>query len=618
MTLAVTDTKTLVKFLEDSRMLHKATNARTGKDVQKSFLFATATYYFEADGLRSNMTWDEKSYAAMLKTQEHMPAMVGKIGSKVWWLFKREFYWEESGYAAEQVQALLLGEQKQTDATQKTSSQPQSANQEKEEHFLTEVEKNKLVRYIGSTIEELACALEMIQLALDGKDKNPDEDYDPRDALFIACNGLAREFAVSDGRVSDVEAQFMIDLIKSLIGASGRGEVIVGDDTIKNIKLGYAYTAPAFQRDLRESYIQATIGVLKILDSAKGTTSYAEKARTVFFQIANAVAKADGRITEKEKARLAEFKNFLWQSDSEAESSPDMVEQTNLKKQKGNEQIKPVSQEDLLNELNSLVGLERVKRDVLALVNFLKVQQLRKAQGLPTPPITLHLIFYGNPGTGKTTVARLVAQIYRSLGILSKGHLTETDRAGLVAGYVGQTALKVTEMVNNSLGGILFIDEAYTLSAGGGNDYGQEAVDTLLKQMEDHRDDLIVVVAGYTSRMEQFISSNPGLRSRFTKFLQFDDYNAIQLTAIFESFCGKAGYNLSEQARVKVGEIFQKAYANRDETFGNARFARNLFESAISHQADRIVSLDDTRLEALSMIEEDDFPNDGFDKILGR
>jgi stage V sporulation protein K len=268
----------------------------------------------------------------------------------------------------------------------------------------------------------------------------------------------------------------------------------------------------------------------------------------------------------------------------------------------------PKQPDDLLNQLNSLIGLDAVKKDAAELVNFLKVQQLRKSKGLPTPPISLHLVFYGNPGTGKTTVARLLAQIYRSLGFLSKGHLIEADRSALVAGYVGQTALKVTEVVSKALGGILFIDEAYSLTAQG-IDFGQEAIETLLKQMEDHRDDLVVIVAGYTDRMNSFLSSNPGLRSRFNHYLRFEDYTPVQLTAIFEKFSIDAGYRISVPARQTLPSIFKEAYGKRDDTFGNARFARNLFERAISNQANRIVSLTDANIETLSTIELSDIPS---------
>ena len=254
---------------------------------------------------------------------------------------------------------------------------------------------------------------------------------------------------------------------------------------------------------------------------------------------------------------------------------------------------KEPSLEELLVELDGLCGLAKVKEDVKGLINLVKVRKLRQEAGLPVPPMSLHLVFMGNPGTGKTTVARLLSKIYHTVGVLSKGQLVEVDRSGLVAGFVGQTALKTQEAIDKALGGVLFIDEAYALAnQDNANDFGREAIEVLLKGMEDHRDDLIVIVAGYTDLMANFIHANPGLESRFNKYFYFEDYDGGQLAEIFRSMCEKNGYELDEAADKAAAEAFQVLYERRDENFGNARDVRNVFEAAVACQANRVASME--------------------------
>ena len=255
--------------------------------------------------------------------------------------------------------------------------------------------------------------------------------------------------------------------------------------------------------------------------------------------------------------------------------------------------------DELMEQLDSLVGLETVKKEVKNLMNLVKVRKLREENDLPVPPMSFHMVFLGNPGTGKTTVARLISGLYAAIGVLSKGQLVEVDRSGLVAGYVGQTALKTQEVIQSALGGVLFIDEAYSLSSGGENDFGREAIETLLKAMEDHRKDLVVIVAGYTGPMEGFITSNPGLESRFNRYFFFPDYNGEQLMEIFRIQCKKNSYVLTPEADAEALKMFIQLYEERDENFGNGRDVRNCFEDMVVRQSNRVAAMENPTKEDL-------------------
>ncbi len=264
----------------------------------------------------------------------------------------------------------------------------------------------------------------------------------------------------------------------------------------------------------------------------------------------------------------------------------------------------PEKMEDLMAELDSYIGLGAVKEEVHNLINMVQVYKLRREHDLPTTDMSLHMVFTGNPGTGKTMMARMMARIYRSLGILSKGQLVEVDRSGLVAGYVGQTALKTQKVIEKAMGGVLFVDEAYALNGKSENDFGQEAIDTLLKAMEDHRDDLVVIVAGYTDLMDKFIHSNPGLESRFNRFLLFEDYSLDELMAIFKMRCGK-GYTLSPEAEPLVRDYIAEESADGDG-FGNARGVRNIFEHILVAQNNRLAKMESvTREDLMTLLPED-------------
>ena len=270
-------------------------------------------------------------------------------------------------------------------------------------------------------------------------------------------------------------------------------------------------------------------------------------------------------------------------------------------------------EKDPMEELESLVGLTTIKEDVKELMAFVKIQKLRQDSGLKSVPVSLHLVFTGNPGTGKTTVARIIGRLYKQIGVLSQGQLVEVDRSGLVAGYVGQTALKTQEQIKKAMGGVLFIDEAYAL-AQKDDAFGQEAIDTVLKAMEDHRDDLVVIVAGYTKPMEKFINSNPGLKSRFNKYFEFPDYTIDELEAIFNLNCKKYDYIVEEDAKKQIRARIVSRKMQRQENFANAREVRNMFEDIITNQARRVAAMENPTHDDMMLITIEDLSDDIGDK----
>ncbi len=305
---------------------------------------------------------------------------------------------------------------------------------------------------------------------------------------------------------------------------------------------------------------------------------------------ATLLAQADGEITEEEKKWIAELGRL-------GENRPEVVVHRSTASD---------SSSDPMAELDGLVGLAPVKKQVSDLANLVRIRQERERRGMKTASASYHCVFTGNPGTGKTTVARIVAGVYKELGVLSKGHLVETDRSGLVAEFVGQTAVKTNKIIDSALDGVLFIDEAYTLVNNSNQDYGAEAIATLLKRMEDDRDRLIVILAGYTDEMRTFIESNPGLRSRFTRVIEFPDYSADELEEIFCRLVSRNQYVLTTNARRALRARLEEAVANKDRTFGNGRFVRNLFERVIERQATRLADIPDLSSEVLEQLTEAD------------
>ena len=265
------------------------------------------------------------------------------------------------------------------------------------------------------------------------------------------------------------------------------------------------------------------------------------------------------------------------------------------------------SLEELLAELNKLIGLESVKKIVNDLIVYQTVQQMRRNNGLNATRNTLHMAFTGNPGTGKTTVARIVGHVYKKLGLLSKGHFIEASRTDLIAGYQGQTALKVKKVIDRAKGGVLFIDEAYSITENDHSDsYGRECLTELTKALEDNRDDLVVIVAGYTEPMNKFFESNPGLKSRFNTFIEFSDFTADELTKILIYMCNKNDYEIDDELRNSIQRFFENATENKGENFANARLARNVYEDLVMAHAKRIIKTSEPTKKQLSLLKKED------------
>lgn len=425
---------------------------------------------------------------------------------------------------------------------------------------------------------------------------------------FVAEHVILQDIIKAYNSIADLNdsknttANYKVKFILAFLFEKLQGNDMIGSLTIERINKFVA--SESFDKnieiikeaklfDLGEEYKKEFLlpSILKKLKNKHFINS-----GTFLYRIASLIAKADDTISEEEQKVL--------ESINERINHP----KQKLQGVKTTEVDENETLVDVLDELHELIGLDNIKTAVQELANFLKVQKLREEQGLKAVNNSLHSVFMGPPGTGKTTVARLVSRVYKHLGYLEKGHLIETDRSGLVAGYVGQTALKVEEVVNTSLNGVLFVDEAYALNKDAKKDFGNEAIEILLKKMEDHRKELVVIVAGYPDEMKDFINSNPGLQSRFNRYFNFDHYKPIELLGIFELFCRKNDFVITDDAKEKLHFIFDKFYEQKDKNFGNARVARNLFEKIIEYQANRIVAITPITSEILKTITEEDIP----------
>jgi SpoVK/Ycf46/Vps4 family AAA+-type ATPase len=331
-------------------------------------------------------------------------------------------------------------------------------------------------------------------------------------------------------------------------------------------------------------------------------SNHGDRLGTALYNFSQCLAKADGTISPDEEERLKEIHRLILQRDAAAESAAAAARE--------GEKVETL--EEVMEKINALVGMKAIKDEINSLVNLIKVQKRRLELNLPATPVSLHSVFYGPPGTGKTTIARLLGKVFRALGMIRKGQLIETDRAGLVAGYVGQTAINVDAVVQKALDGVLFIDEAYSLVPdNAGSDFGREAIDTILKRMEDYRDRLVVIVAGYTDEMERFIDSNPGLKSRFNRYFYFDHYSPEDLYRIFEIFIRNASFVPDEKAVAKLKLLLAAMHKKRDRAFGNGRLVRNIFEKTVERQANRIAGITPLTGEVLCAIIEADIPDEG-------
>lgn len=359
-------------------------------------------------------------------------------------------------------------------------------------------------------------------------------------------------------------------------------------------------------KNISPSEVPMLVSILDVYDQAKGT-ELGGRARALYFRLANSAFKADMNVDQEELQWLEQFKQTLFPHGTAELLEPVTPQQQSVKPAQNQQLVDTSTVDQSLEELNARIGLDRVKQDVAQLANLIKVQQMRVQKGMPGAAIPKHLVFSGNPGTGQIPVARILANIYRGYGVLTKGQVVEADRASLVVASAGKSEAKVKQVVASAVGGVLFIDDVNGLIQDGDHDqFGQEAVDALVKEIESNRENLVVILSGYSEKMTRLINANSGLKSRFNKFFFFEDYSPEQMLEIFELFCAHASFRTTPSALAHVKGLFDHLYSKRREGFGNARDVRNVFECVIGNQASRIVSLPHVNDEILTTITDED------------